>query len=171
MTAGGRPEPEDPDGPEPNDREGRLRPTGAPALVVPAGIGVVGGWLLHPLGRELWGSPPLVSWVQVLALAALAAALGVTAWATWRTLHVRRERMEPHLAVNRLALARATALVGALVAGGHVGYAISWLGVGAPLAGERLWRSLAAAVAALLVMVAALLLERACRVRPDGPRP
>ncbi len=57
--------------------------------------------------------------------------------------------------------------MGALVAGGYVGYAISWLGVGPQLVGERLWRSLAAAVAAGLVMCAALLLERACRVRPD----
>ena len=44
-------------------------------------------------------------------------------WRTWREVHVRRERLEPHRAVNRLVLARACALVGALVAGGYLGYA------------------------------------------------
>lgn len=169
MTDGGLPDPEEPDEATRRDRESRLRPTGATPLTVAASVGIVGGWLLHPLGRALWGTPPFVTWLQVLGLVALAAALGVTAWVTWRALHVRHERMAAHLAVNRLALARAAAVVGALVAGGYVGYAISWLGVGPQLAGERLWRSLAAAVAALLVMCAALLLERACRVRPDEP--
>ena len=35
---------------------------------------------------------------------------------------------EPHRAVNRLVLGRAGALVGALVAGGYAGYAVSWIG-------------------------------------------
>ena len=52
-------------------------------------------------------------------------------------MHVHHERLEPHQAVNRLVLARACALVGALVAGGYVGYALSWVGVDAELAGQR----------------------------------
>ncbi len=165
MTARGLPDPEDPDEPDGPEPGGRLRPTSAVLLTVAAGTGIVGGWLLHPVGRRIWGTPPFVSGLQVLALASLAAALAVTAWATWRTVHQRRQRMEPHVAVNRFVLARASAVVGALVAGGYAGYAISWLGVGAQLAGERLWSALAASGAALLVLGAALLLERACRVR------
>ncbi len=57
---------------------------------------------------------------------------------------MRHERLEPHQAVNRLVLARACALVGALVAGGYLGYALSWLGVDAELARQRAWRSVAA---------------------------
>lgn len=168
MTSGGRPEDPWPDqdrDSEAGDRDG-LRPTGAGVLVAAGCVGIVGGWLLHPLGRSVWGTPPFVTWLQVLTLVTLAVVLGATAWSTDRALHVRHERMEPHRAVNRLAMGRAGSLVGALAAGAYAGYAISWLGVGR--ASERLWMAVAAAVAALLVLGAGLLLERACRVRPDG---
>jgi hypothetical protein len=147
-----------------------MRPTSGAALALLAGPGLVLGWLLRPVARELTGAAPLVSWTQPLALALVAAILGAAAWATWRTVHVRHERLEPHRAVNRLVLARASALVGALVGGGYVGYAVSWLGIGAELAGERAWRSLAAAAAGVAIVATALLLERACRVRSDDDR-
>ena len=51
-----------------------------------------------------------MTWAQPLALFLVAAILAGTAWATWRTMHVHRERLEPHQAVNRLVLARACAL-------------------------------------------------------------
>ncbi len=91
------------------------------------------------------GTAPIVSWLQPLALFLVVAILGVTAHATWRTVQVRRERLLPHQAVNRLVLARACAFVGALAAGGYLGYALSWLGVDAELADQRLVRSLVAA--------------------------
>jgi hypothetical protein len=76
--------------------------------------------------------------------------------------------LEPHRAVNRLVLGRACALVGALVAGGYAGYALSWLGIeGDPLAGQRVLRSVIAAVLGVGICVGGILLERACRVRGD----
>lgn len=158
---------------DPADRDppGTLRPTSGALLALWAGVGLVGGWLLRPVAGALGGTAPLVSWSQPLALVLVAAVLGGTARLTWRALQVRHERIEPHRAVNRLVLARASALVGALVAGGYGGYAVSWLGIGAELAGERVWRSLAAAVAGVAVVATALLLERACRVRPDHREP
>ena len=60
---------------------------------------------------------------------------------------------------------RAAALVGALVAGGYAGYALSWVGDPAELAGQRILRSAVAVAAAITTMVGALLLERACRVQ------
>ena len=46
---------------------------------------------------------------------------------------------EPHHAVNRLVLAKSCALAGALVAGGYLGYALSWLGLtDAELAQQRM---------------------------------
>ena len=101
----------------------------------------------------------------------MAAILGATAYGTWRAVHVHREVLEPHRAVNRLVLARACALVGALVAGGYFGYAVSWVGVGPDLAGQQLWRSVAAGLAGVAVVITALLLERACRVRSDPEDP
>jgi hypothetical protein len=156
---------EDPSGEEPSG--GRLRPTSAAALTAWAVVGLVGGWLLHPMMERWRGTAPLVTWAQPLSLVLGAAILGGTAWATWRTLHVRRERLEPHQAVNRLVLARASALVGALVAGGYAGYALSWLGDDADLASQRAWRSAAAAAAGVAITITAVLLERACRVRSD----
>jgi hypothetical protein len=64
-------------------------------------------------------------------------------------------------------LARACAYVGVLVAGGYLGYALSWVGVAAELAEQRALRSLIAGLGGACVVVSALLLERACRVRND----
>ena len=133
---------EGPPGEEPS--EDGMRPTSGVALVGWAGAGLVGGWLLHPLAERMQGTAPIVTWTQALALFLMAAVLGAVAVRTWREVHVRHEWLEPHRAVNRLVLARACAVVGALVAGGYLGYAISWLGVDAELAGQRAWRSLTA---------------------------
>ncbi|WP_435742728.1 DUF3180 domain-containing protein [Nocardioides sp. SYSU DS0663] len=163
--------PGDPGGPGRGDEPpGALRPTSPAVLTAWAVVGLVGGWLLNPIGDRL-GTPPLVTWPQPLALVLVAAILGSTAWVTWRQVHVRRERLEPHRAVNRLVLARACAYVGALAAGGYLGYAVSWLGVPAELAEQRAWRSGVGAVAGAAVAVTGLLLERACRVRSDGEEP
>jgi hypothetical protein len=153
----------DPPGEEPSG--GHLRPTSPGTLTVWAVLGLLGGWLLHPLAERVAGTAPIISWTQPLALFLIAAVLGATAWLTWRALHVDRSRLEPHQAVNRLVLARASALVGALVAGGYLGYAVSWLGVDAELASQRAWRAAAAAVGGVAITITAVLLERACRVR------
>ncbi|WP_408897866.1 DUF3180 family protein [Nocardioides sp. R1-1] len=157
----------EPDEEPPSPPAGELRPTGAGTLLAWAAVGLVGGWALHPLCDRLGVVPPLVSGAQPLALLLLAAILGYVAWVTHRAVHVRRERLETHQAVNRLVLARASALVAALVTGGYVGYGLSWVGDHAELADERMVRSFVAAACALAAVAAALLLERACRVHDD----
>ncbi|MBB6627444.1 DUF3180 domain-containing protein [Nocardioides sp. KIGAM211] len=156
--------------PDPPDEPsgGQLRPTSPAALGTCAVLGLVGGWLLHPLAERVGGTAPIITWAQVVALFLVAAILGGTAWLTHRALHVHRERLAPHLAVNRLVLGRASALVGALAAGGYLGYAVSWLGVDAELASQREWRSLGAAAGGVAITITAVLLERACRVRSDA---
>ncbi|CUR54422.1 conserved membrane hypothetical protein [metagenome] len=146
---------------------GSLTPTPAGVLAALFVTGMVCGWALHRVGERLWDYAPLVTWAQVSVLAFVAAILGATAWVTWRQVHVHHHRIEPHRAVNRLVLAKSCALVGALVAGGYVGYAVSWVGLEAELAGQRVFRSLLAALASGLLTVAAVALERACRVRKD----
>ncbi|WP_296604720.1 DUF3180 domain-containing protein [Nocardioides sp.] len=155
-----------PSGEEPQPA-GRLRPTSGAALALWAVVGLVGGWLLHPAAERLRDSAPIVTWAQPLALLLVAAILGATAYVTWRAVQVEQQRLEPHRAVNRLVLARSCALVGALVAGGYLGYAVSWLGVNTELGEQRAWRSAVAAVAGVGIVVTSLLLERACRVRSD----
>ncbi len=151
--------------------EGRLSTTPPGVLVGWAVAGLVLGWLIRPVAVQVGLTAPRVGWVQASALFLVAAILGVLARATHRTLQQRRGRLEPHEAVNRLVLAKACALAGSLVAGGYLGYALSWVGIEAVLAGERIVLSLVAAAGAVLTVVAALLLERACRVRDDPAPP
>ncbi|HJQ05287.1 MAG TPA: DUF3180 domain-containing protein [Nocardioides sp.] len=151
-----------------DEPHGSLRPTSPLALLGWAVVGGAGGYAVHGLCDRFSVVPPLVPWVQAAALFLIAAILGWTAWVTHRALQVRRDRWSVENAVNRLVLARASALVCALVGAGYVGYALSWIDDPADLAGQRLVHSLVAAGGAFLAVVAALFLERACRV-PDPP--
>ena len=134
-------------------------------------VGLIGGWLVRRVAASLGATAPLVSWSQALVLFLGAAILAVTAWHTGRALDGRQPRPEPHRLVNRLVLARACALAGALVAGGYLGYALSWLGDAAELAGQRAGRAGLAGLGGLLVLGTGLWLERACRVRSGDDRP
>jgi hypothetical protein len=159
-------QPEDPHGPA-----GRLQPTSPKVLTMWGLVGLVGGWLFHAYADREMTAAPVVTWGQPLALFLVAAILAATARATWRIVQDRRQALAPHQAVNRLVLARACAYVGVLVAGGYLGYALSWVGVSAELAEQRAVRSLIAGLGGACVMVTALLLERACRVRKDEDEP
>jgi lysylphosphatidylglycerol synthetase-like protein (DUF2156 family) len=134
-------------------------------------VGLVAGWLFH---RVIYGGPkfaPMVPWSQTLALALVAAILFVTARSTRRSIEQHGGLLAPHHFVNRLALARACAYVGCLVAGGYFGYALSWIRVDSELAAHRAVTSAIAGVAGLLVVAGGLLLERACRVPPGDLDP
>ncbi len=149
------------------DGPGSVRTTPLGVLVVCGVVGLVFGWALRPVSQRLGESPPTVGWAQVCALLVVAGALGWAAWTTRQLLVKKKGWLEPHKAVNRLVLAKACALVGALACGGYAGYVLTWVGSEAALAGERMFRSGVGAAAGLLMCVAALLLERACRVPPD----
>lgn len=129
-------------------------------------VGLVLGWLLHPFSDRVFGAPLAVTWLAPVALWVMAAVLGYAAWVTWRQVR-DRQLLFPYQAVNRLLLARASALVGALVGAGYLGYALSWVGSAAPAAAQWQVRSLVAAAAGAAIVVASLLLERACRVRAE----
>ena len=151
---------------EPPEPAGHVHTTRAGTLIGFALVGLVLGWLLKLVSRTVTGHAPLVGWVPPLALLFVAAILGAVAWVTYRDLHRHGQRLEPHKAVNRLVLAKSCALAGAMVAGGYFGYALSWWGESeAALARERVVQSIVAGVAGVLIVVGALLLERACRVR------
>lgn len=150
---------------------GHLRPTSGASLAIAATIGLVLGWSTRPVMVRLTGAAPLVTWAQALVLPFVATILAYVAWHTWQTLQVHHRRLEGNRAVNRLVLARSCVLVGALMAGGYVGYAVSWLGHPSELADERVMRCAVAAAGATLVMVMSLLLERACRVPPGDEEP
>jgi hypothetical protein len=147
--------------------QGRVRLTGPGPLVTLGVIGLVVGWAVRPVCLQLRYAEPNISLVSVGLLFFAAAIIGGSAYLTRRTVLRDRFALAPHQAVNRLVLGKASALVGALLAGCYLGFALSHLGVGGPAADARLWRSALAGVGATLVTVAGLLLEHACRV----PRP
>lgn len=158
-------------GPEPDEEreepQGTVQVTGPGPLLGVGLVGLVLGWALRPLSIRLGYAEPDVRWGSIVLLLLVAAIVGLTAHLTRSVVRRDRSALQHHQAVNRLALGKACALVGALLAGGYLGYAMAQLGVGDPAATTRLWRSGVAAVAAVLVSVAALLLELACRVPRD----
>ena len=159
-------------GPDGDDDEprpaGHIGTTSPGSLIGFAVLGLVVGWLLRPMGIRVSGTAPTVGWVPVLALLFVAVVIGSVAWSTYRSIHRRREHLQPHHAVNRLVLAKSCALAGALVAGGYFGYALSWLGLTeAELARQRIVRSLVGGGSGIALVIGSLLLERACRVSRD----
>jgi uncharacterized membrane protein (Fun14 family) len=155
--------PDDEEEPEPT---GHIGTTSPGSLIGFALLGLVIGWALRPVAISVNGIAPTVGWLPVLALLFVAVVIGAVAWSTYRSLHRRRERLQPHHAVNRLVLAKACALAGALVAGGYFGYALSWLGLtGVELARQRVVRALVGGGSGVALVIGSLLLERACRVR------
>ncbi len=158
-------------GPEPDEEreqpQGTVRVTGPGPLLGLGLVGLVLGWSLRPLSIRLGYAEPDVPWGSILLLFIVAAIVGLTARLTRAVVRRDRSALQHHQAVNRLALGKACALVGALLTGGYLGYAMAQLGVGDPAATLRLWRSGLAAVGAVLICAAALLLELACRVPRD----
>lgn len=153
-----------PDGPD----DGRLRRTQPRALLFAAVVGAVLGWLLVTTTDYLGMSAPLVPWLAPAALWLGAIVVGGLAWALYRRLRVRRLRIDPSQAVTYLALAKASALAGALVAGGYLAFGALFVGRWeAESPRERVVRSAVAAVAGIALMIAGLLMERACEVPPS----
>jgi cytochrome bd-type quinol oxidase subunit 2 len=151
---------------------GRLKPVSPGVITGWAVVGLVVGWLIHRIGESWRGTAPVISWAQPVILVLLAAIMAGTAWITWRQVQVRHERIESYRAVNRLVLGRACAYVGALLGGGYLGYAVSWLGLaGDPIAHAVALKALVAAAAGGVVCLSGVLLERACRIRDDDESP
>ena len=106
-----------------------------------------------------------VPWTAPVGVFLIAALVGVIAYTTHQRIHVRRQRIEPERAVAFLVLGKASALAGALVAGGYLTYALMFITrLDAVAPRDRVIKSVVAAVAGVLLAIAGLLLERACRV-------
>ncbi|WP_310961475.1 DUF3180 domain-containing protein [Nocardioides terrisoli] len=164
MTAPGEDRPPDDHNGNGNGR-GTVGLTGPGPLCVFGAIGLVAGWGLRALAIRMGRAEPEVTWLSIGIVFFIAAVIGGAAYHTWRT---RRDgiRLEPHRAVNRLVLGKTCALVGAGIAGGYFGFALAHLGVtDSSGANAQLWHSVVAGCGGILVMVASLLLEQACRVR------
>lgn len=131
-------------------------------------FGGLAGWLIVVVAGALNVVPPYVPWTAPAAVAVIAALVGALAWSTHQRIQIHKQRVEPERAVAFLVLGKASALAGALIAGGYLVFALMFVGrweAAAPR--ERVVRALVVVVVAVGLCVAGLLLERACKV-PGG---
>ncbi|MGA8850377.1 MAG: DUF3180 domain-containing protein [Aeromicrobium sp.] len=130
--------------------------------------GLVVGLLTPPVIIRLDGTVPRVSWAAGLLLFVAAAGVGLLAYNTWQSLHKKKTRMTSQYGVTVLSIAKSGAAVGALIAGFYTGFAVTYLDdLDTVLGRERAIHSGVAAVASVLLLIASLLLERACIVPHD----
>lgn len=147
---------------------GSIGTTPPRALAVAAILGALSGWLIVAASNSFDFVPPQVPWTAPVGLLVIAGLVGVFAYTTHARIQVRKERMDPQRAVAMLVLGKASALAGALIAGGYLGYALMFVTrFDAEAPRDRVIRSGVAVLAGVGLAVAGLLLERACRV--PGP--
>ncbi len=148
-----------------------MRPTRVSTLLAAGVAGGVLGYALGSLLDRLGYGLPRVSWVTIGLLVLLAVGLTVSSRrvAGWVSGD-RPTGPDDALRMGRLvALAKAGSLFGAVMTGGYLGLAAAGLDRLATDAGQaHVGWAVGAALAGVAVVVAALLLERACRVPGDG---
>lgn len=153
----------------------QLRPATLLLVVGLVGGGTIFGVLVRPLTARFGTTPPPVGWGPATMLFVIAVLVAALAWSTWQSLHKKNERITSEHGVKLLALSRSSLIVGGLFGGGYGGYALSYVrDLDTPLGSDRVWHAGFAAVAGLLLVTAALLLERACRIpggEDDDPEP
>jgi len=147
-----------------------VRTTRLGTLASIAVVAVALGWTIVRVWSARNGMPQIPHGAP-FALLFLAAVLVGGALLMRRRVQVRRPGtppVSPDLAVRLLVLAQASSIVGALVAGGYLGAAVFYAeDLSVPFRRESASWSVAATVAALVVIVTAVWLERECRVPPD----
>jgi hypothetical protein len=155
--------------PSPPTPTPRLTPTRPGSLALMVLVACVAAWAM---ANRFYGDLPTFTWFPALTLGLLATFEVIVARATRNRIE-RREGAAPvePLAVARFAaLAKASSLGGALFVGLYAGLLVFLLGERDRLAAavDDLPECTGGLVAAVLLVGAALWLERACRI-PDPP--
>jgi len=150
-----------------------MRPTNPATLVVAGLVAAALSWLAI---SNFYSDIPRLPWLPVVTMAALAVLEGYAAFTTKARIDRRpgREPIDPLLVARFVVLAKASSLAGAIFAGLYGGVT-AWLLVEQQRPGQQLYvtkdlpAAVAGFVASVALVVAALLLERACRVphKPD----
>jgi Protein of unknown function (DUF3180) len=145
-----------------------MRPTSISVLIVAALAAAALAWLLL---AAFYGSiGPNLPWSPAIVLAVLAVAEMLLAQNTSARIQRKPGSMpvDPLAVARYVALAKASALVGALSSGFSAGL-VAWLAVdGTDAAHDDLPSGIGGLVAALMLVGGALWLERACRI-PEKP--
>jgi Protein of unknown function (DUF3180) len=164
---GEQPDGQPPGGPAP---VGRVPLTPWPVPLALLVIGVCVGWTAADLLDSSSHSVPTATWWMVATWLVFAGALGFGARTTRD--RVRTRRIEPLLAVRVMVLGKSAALVGPACGGVAIGLGVWRISVSS----DRLTQSgtlamLALGLVLILVGIAGMALEWACRVPGDGTRP
>lgn len=146
-------------------------PTRPGFLAVLALLAAVVGWCVVGLFDSLVGRSLPVPWTAPAALLIIALALFI--WALLLRPRIQRKRgttpVSPFVAARTAALAMAASRTGALVGGFYLGAVVaflpSWF---AEAPRERVVVGSVAVIASVLVVLAALWLERICRLPDQG---
>lgn len=151
-----------------------MKPT-RPALLL--GLALAPGALAYG-AVDLWqtrGTPPGVPVLAPFVLLLLAGVAFATALSLRTRFRAQRERradarpVDPLTAARAVVFAKASSLVAALIAGIYGGYGVwLWVHLDNDVRREQLARCAFSVGAAVLLILAALFLEKVCRV-PDDP--
>jgi Protein of unknown function (DUF3180) len=151
-----------------------VKPTRISTLVIIAVVCAAAGWLLL---RSVYAKLPPLPWTGVPALLIAAAAEAWTGRDLKARISGRRQGLKPvaPLFVTRMvALAKATSVAAAIIAGFSAGFDIYLAGsLNASTPREDALTAVITFVAAVVLACAALYLENSCRVPedPDAPQP
>jgi hypothetical protein len=151
-----------------------MQPTNPGSLLV-AGVATAAfAWLVM---EGAYGSLPQLPWLPPVTIFALAVVEAVLARTTRARIEHRpgAARVDPLSVARFVVLAKASALAGALIAGAYAG-CTGWLllrGRGLDAADADTPPAVAGLIGGGALVIAGLLLERACRVpkRPDDDEP
>ncbi len=145
-----------------------MKRTSGASLVTAVGVGVLVGFILDATLTAL--ALPTLTPSLMLPIMLLLLGAGVLAWAWSIRKDVRAgKRPDPFRAVRAVALAKASAVLGALMAGFAGGLASFVFTRPVAPSGESLAILIATAVSAIGLMIAALLAESFCVLPPDDP--
>lgn len=145
-----------------------MRPTTARSVLGLAAVGALLAWLL---AEQAYGSlPTLPGYAPVLAVVMAAAELALArVIRNQRAGRSRGRALEPLQLARAAALAKASSAAGALLTGFYTGY-LAWTfprrdRLAAAADDARM--AAVSAIASVVLLLAALLLERSCRSTPD----
>ncbi len=149
-----------------------MRRTSVPLLLALAVAGGVVVWLLQ-IGLVSAGQATLVPpGTLVLVLFGIAAILLALGWPIRQFVRGKRRdhRFDPFRAMRTLLFAKASSLMGSLVAGAAIGTLLYLLSRPVPLGGASAWLTIGTLVGAVAVAASGLVVEQWCRLPPQDPQ-
>lgn len=147
-----------------------MRRTSVPLLLALAVAGGVVTWLLQ-IALVSAGQATLVPpGTLVLVLFGIAVVLLALGWPIRQFVRGKRDRaIDPFRATRTLLFAKASSLMGSLVAGASVGTLAYLFSRPVPAGGPSAWLTFGALAGAAVAAAAGLLVEQWCRLPPQDP--